>query len=196
MRWQRHLIDHQFSPWLAWGTATSRTILNDHSLHDEHTSPNAIVLNSFERAGQATLSENATPADGLRTGKIVSVVREKQVGQSACAISAASTSGDPVGDNCRVFHARPETADGNISQFLSHTQQDLPDVEIGLHVAVCLRHIVDVDHPVDHRPQGARVEERKHLSAEPLHRCDLLLDGSVPKCGADPMHPLRQNQSG
>ena len=109
MGWQRHLIDHQFSPWLTWWTATSRAILDDHSLHDEHTSPYAVVLSSFERAGQATLSENATPADGLRTSKIVSVVREEQVGQSAGAVGAASTSGDPVGDNCRVFHARPET---------------------------------------------------------------------------------------
>ena len=196
MRWQRDLIDHQFSPRLARGTATSGAILDDHSLHDEYTSPHAIVLSSFERAGQTTLGENATPADGLRPGKVVSVVREKQVGQSTGAIGAASPSGDPFGDNCRVFHARPETGEGNISQFLSHTQQDLPDVEISLHVTVRLRHIVDVDHPVDHRPQGARVEERKHLSAEPLHRRYLLLDGSVPKRGAEPMHPLRQNQSG
>ena len=51
MRWQRDLIDHQFSPSLARGTATSGAILDDHSLHDEYTSPYAIVLSSFERAG-------------------------------------------------------------------------------------------------------------------------------------------------
>ena len=54
--------------------------------------------------------------------------------------------------------------------------------------------IVDIEDTVDDGSERPGLEQGEHLGREPLDRCDLLLDRTVPEGGADPVDPLGEDQ--
>lgn len=88
--WNRDFVGHGLDPMHRWATTSLREPRRG-AFDQQGAAPDAVCLTSRDRAVQAGGLQVAAPTDCLGARHVEVVVGEKEMGESACAVRAASS---------------------------------------------------------------------------------------------------------